>query len=344
MTEMNCTTQNPQRQTKKYGGNRKPMTQEQYLAKAIKKHDSKFDYSKTVYRHSKDKIKITCPTHGDFEQTAESHLRSKHGCQECAKEATVKNNTLTGKDFVEKARVKHKAKYDYSKVKYIDSTTEVEIICPEHGSFFRTPNSHIHGGYGCNKCAGIPVYDTKHFIERAKEVHADSNYDYSNTEYKGAHELVEIICKKHGSFYQTPNQHLKPYGCPKCGIKKASGWKRSDFISRCDRNNDGKGTLYVIHCQKDNESFYKIGVTAQDIRRRFRNSREMPYTWEVIFEVEGAGDFIYDIEYRLHSLVKGYRYNPKIQFRGYTECFSTIKPIESLLKELAETDQLQLIA
>ena len=30
----------------------------------------------------------------------------------------------------------HQNKYDYSKVKYINSNTKIEIICPEHGSFF----------------------------------------------------------------------------------------------------------------------------------------------------------------------------------------------------------------
>ena len=27
---------------------------------------------------------------------------------------------------------------------------------------------------------------------------------------------VEVICPIHGSFYVTPNNHLKDCGCPKC--------------------------------------------------------------------------------------------------------------------------------
>jgi len=40
---------------------------------------------------------------------------------------------------------------------------------------------------------------------------------------------IEVICKKHGSFFITPRNHLGEneervvYGCPKCGDHKLSG-------------------------------------------------------------------------------------------------------------------------
>lgn len=45
-------------------------------------------------------------------------------------------------------------------------------------------------------------------------------YNYSKVNYKNAHTPVEIICKKHGSFWQTPNKHLDGKGCPKCFYSK----------------------------------------------------------------------------------------------------------------------------
>lgn len=42
-----------------------------------------FDYSKTVYTYARDKVVITCPEHGDFEQVADSHLRGFNGCAGC---------------------------------------------------------------------------------------------------------------------------------------------------------------------------------------------------------------------------------------------------------------------
>lgn len=58
---------------------------------------------------------------------------------------------LTTPEFIEKARKIHGDKYDYSKVKYIDSNTKVTIICPIHGEFEQRPANHI-SGQGCPKC------------------------------------------------------------------------------------------------------------------------------------------------------------------------------------------------
>ena len=54
-------------------------------------------------------------------------------------------------NFKEKAQKVHGEKYDYSKVEYVNNSTKVCIICPEHGEFWQTPNNHLHG-YGCPKC------------------------------------------------------------------------------------------------------------------------------------------------------------------------------------------------
>lgn len=52
--------------------------------------------------------------------------------------------------------------------------------------------------------------------ELANQIH-NNKYDYSKVVYIGAKDKVEIICPKHGSFWQTPDDHIrKGYGCPKC--------------------------------------------------------------------------------------------------------------------------------
>ena len=58
----------------------------------------------------------------------------------------------TTEEFIEKARKVHGDKYDYSKVKYIDGRTKVCIICPIHGEFWQTPDSHINLNQGCPIC------------------------------------------------------------------------------------------------------------------------------------------------------------------------------------------------
>ena len=60
------------------------------------------------------------------------------------------------------------------------------------------------------------------FIKESKEIH-NNKYDYSLVEYKNNKTKVKIICKKHGIFEQTPNNHICGSGCPKCNneLKKS---------------------------------------------------------------------------------------------------------------------------
>lgn len=54
------------------------------------------------------------------------------------------------------------------------------------------------------------------FIE-ASNIKHNYKYDYSLVEYTGAHKKVEIVCPAHGSFHQTPSDHVhKKAGCPIC--------------------------------------------------------------------------------------------------------------------------------
>ena len=66
---------------------------------------------------------------------------------------------------------------------------------------------------------------TEQFIKEAKEIHGDK-YDYFKTEYISARKKVIIICKKHGEFEQTPDNHLHGAGCLKCGNKRTSNSQR----------------------------------------------------------------------------------------------------------------------
>lgn len=130
--------------------------------------------------------------------------------------------------FVNKSKEVHGESYDYSKTTYIKSKEKTTIYCKIHGAFTITPNSHL-AGQGCKSCgvekrASKQRGDNELFLEKAKETHGDK-YDYSKVEYYNSTTKVEIICKKHGSFLQTPKIHYKA-NCPECGrdsqIEKAS--------------------------------------------------------------------------------------------------------------------------
>lgn len=183
---------------------------EQFIEEARKIHGEKYNYSKVDYKNNKTKVEIICPKHGSFYQQPKSHLQ-KNGCAKC--------KTKSLNDFLEQAYLKHKSKYDYSKVDYKNKDEKIEIICRTHGSFLQAPYAHLRG-QGCSSCK----FDEKRlgkdeFIRRSKLVHGDK-YDYSCVEFSSVKEKVKIICNNHGEFNQIAHDHQYGVGCPKCKSSK----------------------------------------------------------------------------------------------------------------------------
>lgn len=154
---------------------------------------------------------------------------------------------LTKELFIERARLVHGDKYDYSRVQYINDRTKVIIVCPIHGEFLQAPNKHL-AKRGCPECGKITRgikkrSSTSDFIEKAKKVHGD-RYDYSKVDYKTAILPVEIICPKHGSFMQTPNVHLNGHGCTLCGRDANSLDKKSSTLKFIEKAKKIHGDKY----------------------------------------------------------------------------------------------------
>ena len=122
----------------------------------------------------KTKVCIICPIHGEFWQRPDLHLIGK-GCLLCANDKK-RNNT---EEFIEKAKLIHGNKYDYSKVNYIDSKTKVCIICPIHGEFWQNTSSHLRG-CGCKSCHfSVLEENIKHFlIDNNIEFETQKNFNW----------------------------------------------------------------------------------------------------------------------------------------------------------------------
>lgn len=131
---------------------------------------------------------------------------------------------ITTEQFIAKAQEVHGNKYDYSKSVYKAAKQKVIITCPAHGDFLQTPDAHLRQAQGCPKCkfSKLSIDRRKSidaFIQQANAVH-NHTYDYSQFEYINEKTKGIIICPKHGSFLQTPDNHLKGRGCPKCQASK----------------------------------------------------------------------------------------------------------------------------
>ena len=192
----------------------KKYTKEEFIKKAKIVHGDKYDYSRVDYFNSCTKVNIICPEHGLFQQTSHDHLSGK-GCKLCGDKRKNLNRTKSKEQFIEEAKIAHGDKYDYSKVDYVNNGTAVEIICPQHGSFWQRPRDHIFYRQGCPICGGVKKHTIEEFIKLSKSIHGDK-YDYSEVEYVNNRIPVAIKCIDHGLFYQKPLKHIQGHGCPAC--------------------------------------------------------------------------------------------------------------------------------
>lgn len=203
-------------------------TNEEFIQKCISIYGNKFSYDKTKYVNTNSKVIVTCKIHGDFLTRPADFLRG-HSCPKCKGDKIANFNktskTYTKEEFIEKGIFLYEGLFDYSNVIYVNSRTKVLIHSNLiNEDFLITPSKFLQGDIK-KKYFGIKTkfpesLNKEIFIQRAKLIHGNL-YDYSKVEYKNNKTKVEIICSKHGSFWQIPNNHLlNLQGCPKCSQSK----------------------------------------------------------------------------------------------------------------------------
>ena len=241
----------------------KKKTTEQFIIDAHIAQGDKYIYTKVDYINQDTKVCIICPKHGEFWQKPRIHLRG-HGCPECAKELLHKSkqnknkkdyskrtsikkerfkpnrdyqkvNIKTNEDYIEYVTKLHNGKYDYKDTHFTRFKNKIKIICHEkdgneveHGVFEQTAYQHIIG-HGCPKCAHKLSASKQKFTFNDFEKFANEKYNgkylYERDDFVNMNTKMRMICKEHGEFWQTPNQHLKACGCVKC----VSAHKRQMF-------------------------------------------------------------------------------------------------------------------
>ena len=72
------------------------------------------------------------------------------------------------------------------------------------------------------------------FLEYIKS----TNYNYDNAVYINTQTKITITCKTHGDFNQTPANHIRGQGCPKCKFDKVAKHNRltkEEFINKAKK-------------------------------------------------------------------------------------------------------------
>ena len=219
--------------------------------------------------------------------------------------------TKRSKDFFvtleEKLYSIHGDKYLFDESIYINSKTKIKVICKKHGEFYPTVTNLLNK-HGCKKCGTerqslSASFSTLDFIKKAKKVHGNK-YDYSISRYKGNDTKIEIICKKHGVFTQTPHVHNSGSGCNICG-SETRGASRRLFVGK-------KTILYYIKIQ----NLFKIGITRTSIKQRMYGEKyELIDSW-----IFNNGEEAFDIEKKILEKTKESTYDgEKIMYAGNKE-------------------------
>lgn len=219
-------------------------------------HGDKYDYSLINEENYKDdKVPIICKEHGIFYQRKIDHSIGK-GCRKCnatSHHGSKKNllnkyipfhniidkkydRIITKEIFLDRCIKKYGDRFDYSNINYVNRLTPIKIICKKHGEFEVTPKQHLSscGCPGCckeNRAKGRTL-SKEFWINECIKKHGNK-YDYSKVNYTNGNAYVEIVCPKHGSFFQKASNHRYGNGCPKC----AETHLEEEIRVLCENNN-----------------------------------------------------------------------------------------------------------
>jgi hypothetical protein len=220
-----------------------------FIEKAKKVHiGENIDYSEVVYVDNRTPVKLIDhdikadgTEYGIFYQTPYNHLRGNSHPDKRNKKISESKKKDTAW-FIKKASEIHKGEnLDYSKTVYKGAHKKVLIIDhdlkpdgTEYGEYWQEANSHLKGSKHPDKAKEIRIGKERltndEFIEKAKKVHINDDYDYSKTIYKSYREKVNVFCNKtnkrgerHGLFSISAENFLAGKGCPKCGNQLSIG-------------------------------------------------------------------------------------------------------------------------
>lgn len=280
------------------------------------------------YKNNKTPVILICNEHGEFKKRPDAILQGV-ACKKCSNRTKSNDKEI----FIQEAKKIYGEKDDYTDTEIISSKHKIEIRCIKHDLIFIKDIETYLGGWGCPQCSAdnysrIRSIPKDEYYRRANEKH-DNKYTYLD-DYISSNEDMTFLCPEHGKIKRNAYNHLKGYGCPYCE-KSPHKTSRMTKEGYCRIANSRPTFLYLIECNSEDEKFYKIGKTFQEINKRFTKSK-IPYNVELIYKYECTAENIWDLEIEMHEKYKKYSYKPKKYFRGYTECYNLSLPIDEIWK------------
>ena len=263
-------------------------------------HGNRYDYTEVCYVNSKTDVIVICSVHGKFNITPNHHLKGV-GCKDCY----FDSQKISKQEFVNRSNRLWGNIYDYLLFEEMPSKgNKILIKCRLHDEIFlQEPRNHMRGHTGCPKCKSSKLSGnrnkrgtiksqielTKEFISRAIKVHGEL-YDYSKFIYTSASSDGIIICPKHGSFPQSPSNHLKGTKCPDCSkeVIKENSFKRIckdkeiDYARALKRRQAGHSEEKIlkrgyIRNARITKPILIFGVVYPNIKEAIRSLKKLGY-------------------------------------------------------------------
>ena len=172
------------------------------------------------------------PSHADFRfhhATLISHGRrlvhtESNTLSACNRGSRVVGK-LTAEEWRRRVRDAHGGRYRYT---HLDgdlcAASKISVICPKHGEFRQRLGDHARG-IGCRKCgnergASIRATTKEDWMRRFRAAHGN-HYTYPHLPDKiTTSEKIQIVCPKHGEFWQLAKDHASGIGCKPCGYAR----------------------------------------------------------------------------------------------------------------------------
>jgi hypothetical protein len=288
-------------------------------------HKNKYTYPDFKYKGTNEKIKIYCKeeNHGIFEQTHSGHSKGA-GCPKCGLQYQP-----TTEEFLQKLEdlgfMKESGVYygcSFENFIYVNNHTLGKVIDKFNFDHLLAAYSLIDGV----KLDFNSVVDKTEFFKfKSKNIYGNL-YDYSKVNYINSHTKVEIICKEHNSFFQSPNDHLSSRGCPHCS---KTGYKP-----------DKEGWFYIIDLENEITGLKGIGYgITNNFYNRFIQHKKTFKDNNIKYKIINVYKFENGEEaFNFEKLVKKHDGNIDYQISGFrSECLKyNFK--DMLLEEISYTN------
>lgn len=183
---------------------------------------------------------------------------------------------------------------------YVRATAKLDFRC-QNGHVRQISWQSFQSGIKCAECS------VKYTVQEVKALFQQKGFTLLSDKYENAHAKLKFVCQE-GHIAKT-NLHslLKGSGCASCAV---TGFKPYQ-----------PGILYYIKFIYNEVAYYKIGITNNSVKKRFKSEKN-PYTiiHQELFDI---GQHAYDKEQQILRDFDAYRIKTRFLVSGNSEVFST---------------------